>query len=270
MKRVQARADRIVLLVLAVLVLVGILLVGIAPAFRAGSIDVTGTRVLDPASLVQSSGLHKGQSFLSGIGGSLPTLLGLRYGTAEGTLLKENPYLKSVIVRFHFPGRISIEAVERVEVAYLEVHDSIAVIDSERVAVALLQTGPPAGIPVIEGIDVQSVRLGAPIVVDRPQSLVDALLLLSAVLDADTDTRGELKLLSTVRSVRPAADDLIYMTIVLPATQEELIVREDDPGNASADMRWLRYAILQGDMNGLGSGILDLSGTQPRFIPDGK
>ncbi len=263
-------ADRVALLVVLVVVLAGALLVALSPAFRVGSVDVSGTRKLDSQALVAESGIVAGRSFLKGIGGDLSALIGLRYGGAEQHLLEANPYLRSVQVRYRYPGRVSIEAVERVEVAYLAAHDAVVVIDADRVAVQVLQGDPPAGIPLVEGIGITRYLLGGSVEVDRPAALDDALLLLSAVLEADADTRGDLKLLSVVTSVRPAADGLIYLTVRLPATGRDLLVREDDPRNATTDMTMLRYAILQGKFDDVGSGILDLSGDQNRFVPDGK
>lgn len=266
----RKHADKVAFFTVAAVVVLGALLLGFVPAFRAQTIEVTGASRLDPARLVQDCGLVQGQSFLSGVGGSLADLTSLRYAGAEEKLLANNPYLRSVQVRYRYPGRIAIEVVERVEVAYLSVHDVIVIIDADHVALETRTGIPPEGIPLIEGIDILQYRLGGSVEVDRPEALGDALLLLSAVLEADTDTRGDLKLLSTVRSVRPASDDLLYMTIRLPTTQENLYVREDDPKEAVEAMRKLRYAILQGKLDGLGSGILDLSGAEPRFVPDGK
>ncbi len=266
----KKKVDKVVFLAVAILVGVVALVLAFVPSFRARSIEVSGTRMLDPSALVKDCGLKEGQLFLSGLGGSLSGLASLRYGDAEDKLLHLYPYLRSVQVRFHFPGRISIVAVERVEVAYLSVHDAIVVIDADHIVLEIRNGDPPEGIPLIEGIDLLQYRLGGAVEVDRPKALDDALMILSAVLEADTDTRGDLKLLSTVRSVRPAYDDLIYMTIRLPTTQENLYVREDDPKNAADAMRKVRYAILQGKLDGLGSGILDLSGVEPRFVPDGK
>jgi len=263
-------ADRIAFLVVLAVVLVGVLLVSLSPAFRVGGVDVSGTRVLDPQRLVAESGLETGRTFLRGVGGSLSALVGLRYGAAEERLLAANPYLRSVEVRFRYPGRVSIAAVERVAVAYLAVHDAVVVIDADHVAVLVLQGAPPDGIPLVEGIGITRYLLGGSIEVDRPAALDDALLLLSAVLEADTDTRGDLKLLSVVKSVHPAADGLVYLTVRLPTTGGDLLVREDDPRFAAEDMTLLRYAVLQGKFDDVGSGILDLSGDQSRFVPDGK
>ncbi len=264
-------ADRVAFLIVVSLLALGALLVGLLPQFRLEAFETTGTRVLAPADLEAASGLKRGQVFLSGIGGSLLALSEFRYGAAEDRLLLAFPYLRSVEVRFRFPGRASIEAVERVEVAYLAGHDGIVLIDSDHVALALRDGDPPAGIPLVEGVDILQCRLGGPVTVDRPSALDDALLLLSAVIEADGDTRGDLRLLSLVVSVRPAAEDLIYMTLRLPGSGRVLLVRADDPRAGVAEkMRVLRYGILQGKFDDLGQGMLDLSGDTILFIPDKK
>lgn len=266
----RTHADRFVLPVLLAVLLLGVLLVGTAPSFRVERIETSGTHVLVPEELVRDSGLSAGRHFLEGLGGGPAAFAGLRYADAEERLREAHPFLRSVLVRFRFPGTIRIEVEERVQVAYLVIGDSIVPIDADRCALAMMDGPPPAGIPLVEGLGVRQLRLGSPVEVDRPTALADAILLLSAVLSADADTRGDLKLLSVVRSLRPAADGILYLSLVLPDTGDDLIVRVSEPRTAGEDMEWLRYAIMQGDLNGLGSGILDLSGTQNRFVPDGK
>jgi len=54
----------------------------------------------------------------------------------------------------------------------------------------------------------------------------------------------------------------------LPDTGEELTVLARVSTNISEDMIWLRFAILQGALNGRGKGVLDMTGENRVFIPD--
>jgi len=252
------------LLVVAVLVLLSALL----PQFRAGEVAIEGARILDPGDVLAVSGLKQGQHLLSGIGGGVARFFSLRYGAAEDRLLSAFPYLREVEARMEFPGRIRILLAERVEVGYIAIPDGCALIDAEGITLDILTGSYPQGIPVIAGLVPGTYALGRPLEVNDPEALQDAMVVLDAVLRADTDLRGDMKLIGRIRSVRPVARDAVYLTVLLPSGGEELMVRLHGVRKAPEDMEWLRFALMQGRLDGLGPGVLELSEGQRVFRPD--
>jgi cell division protein FtsQ len=243
------------------------LLVLFLPAFRAQAIDVTPTRAMSGTDILKTSGLVVGQNLFAGMGGSIPNLFSLRYGHAEEKILRDYPYIRSVIVRMDFPGRIRMTIDERIEVSYLSIPDGCVLVDKEGFALRILQT-PPASIPVIEGITVRQLSIGKSLTVDLPVAMNHALSLMGAIIDADKDNRSTTQLIPMVRRIRPVSGRNVYLTLVLPQSNEELTVLTQVTSTIGEDMVWLRFAIIQGALNGRGKGVLDMTGEKKTFIPD--
>jgi cell division protein FtsQ len=264
----QRHGPRISAILSFVIVFVSaVLLVLFLPAFRASAIEVTPTRAMTGADILKTSGLEVGQNLFAGMGGSIPNLFSLRYGNAEEKILREYPYIRSVMVRMDFPGRIRITIDERIEVSYLSIPDGCVLVDKEGFALRILQTSP-ASIPVIEGITVRQLSIGKSLTVDLPVAMNHALSLMGAIIDADKDNRSTTRLIPMVRRIRPVSGRDVYLTLILPQSDEELTVLTRVTSSIGEDMVWLRFAIIQGVLNGRGKGVLDMTGEKKTFIPD--
>ncbi len=262
----QPRAWRSRLSGLLILVLLG-LLVYFLPVFRLQEYEVTPTRAMSEAAIVAAVPMRPGDHLLAGLGPSLAQWLGLRYGQTEARLTQAFPYIRSVKATLDFPSRMKIEIEERIEVAYVSIPDGCVLLDKEGFALLILPE-PPPGIPVIEGVAVQALDLGQPLTVKVPESMNSAVSLLGAIIDADKDTRTPQKLLSQIRQIRPLSNGRLFLTLVLPATGDELTITAEDSMDLLDDMLWLRFAMDQGALDNRGKGVLDLTGSRRIFIPD--
>jgi cell division septal protein FtsQ len=243
------------------------LLIAFLPAFRLSRYEISPTRAIATDAIAAAVPQKPGQHLFSGLGPDLPHWLGLRYGRTEMLLKEKFPYIRTVRASLDFPSQMKIEIEERVEVAYVAIPDGCVLLDREGYALTILDQ-PPAGIPVIEGVTAASLALGQPLTVHSPETMNRAVSLLSAIIDADKDTRTSQKLLSQVRQIRPLANGRLFLTLVLPATGDELTVAVDRGDSLPDDMLWLRFAMDQGALDNRGKGVLDLSGTRRTFIPD--
>ncbi len=237
------------------------------PQFRCQEITVEGLRLIEQGDVLRASDLEIGQHFLSGLGPDIPRWFSLRYGKAEEAILELSPYMKSALVQYVFPSRIRIRVEERVEVAYLSIPDGCVVIDAQSVAVEILQTGVPAGIPVIEGVTITSVVLGQPLLVADEAAVHSAVVIMDAIIKSDNED-ARFSLFHSVAGLRAVSADTLYMSVILPASGETLVVRLGSLTNIAEIIEWLRNAIYNGHCNRLGKGVLDLSGTQKVFRPD--
>lgn len=263
-----ARPNRLLRLgVTAASLLAAALLVWLLPVFRLSAIEVSDLRSLSREDVIASSGFFPGQHLFAGLGGTAGQWLSLRYGPAERRMTSSLPAVKSVTARMDFPGKIRINIVERVEVAYIKIPDGCVMIDKEGVALAIWPS-PPRDIPVIEGVTVTSMTLGQQVTVDVPSALNSAIALMGAIIDADQDERTDLLLLPQIRTIMPIGGRQLYLTLVLPNTGEELSVEAETGSDQAEDMLWLRFALDQGVFDGRGKGVLDLTGTRKTFIPD--
>jgi cell division septal protein FtsQ len=243
------------------------LMVWLLPAFHAGSIEISGLQTLGRDEVLTASGLAAGQHLLREIGGSPRQLAGLRYGSAEDKIRETFPVVRDVTARLSFPGKILLQVVERVQVAYVAIPDGCVMIDKEGVAIRILPAAP-AGIPVIEGITVTSLVLGKPLAVDVPEAMNSAISLMGAIIDADKDSRTSILLLPQISRIRPLSGRHLYLTVILPSSGSELYVEAESGGDMADDMLWLRFALDQHAFAGLGKGVLDLTGNRRTFTPD--
>ena len=238
------------------------------PAFRLQRLQLPeDLRSITAQQLAAACSLEQGRHLLAELGGSLSHLASLRYGPVEERIRQQLPSVKSVTVSMDFPGSITCSVVERIEVAWLSVPDGCVMLDKEGVALKILSE-PPGGIPVIEGIHVRSMMLGHPLEVDVGEAMNRAISLLGAIIEADRDQRPETGLLGQVSKIRPVSGRQLYMTLVIPDTGEEMTVLTEAGTEQAENMLWLRFALDQDALNGLGKGVLDLTGNRRTFIPD--
>jgi len=172
---------------------------------------------------------------------------------------------KSII----FPSKVLITVSERQKIGYAELPDGYAVIDTEGVVVELSEGGVPAGVPLMEGLPVRSSALGENIDMTEGKGLNTCITILNAILAADENKskNSDFSLMKCVRSVRSLQGSTTFLTLILPSTQKELLVRIGSLKNITADMSWLRYAAEQNKFDSVGDGVLDMSGEEYTFRP---
>ncbi|MHB1484656.1 MAG: cell division protein FtsQ/DivIB [Saccharofermentanales bacterium] len=255
------------LLIISIL-LISALMVFALPQFRISSVEMTGLRVIKEKQVSDMLEITAGDHIFLDVNGSLKDLFQMRHTKSEQMLLKNLPYIKKVEIRSVFPSKLSIAVTERIEVAYIAISDGCVIIDAEGVVLEVLRESGPPGIPVIEGVSVSSVQSGQKAAVDVPDSLTNAIVLLNDIINADKDTSAKVKLLPRIKTIRPIQDDILFVTILLPVTDEEFIVKVRNSKENAEKMKWLRFAMEQRKLEGKGKGILDLTMTQKIFIPE--
>ncbi len=263
-KKRRRAAKWIWLLLLAGLALT----VWILPVFRLQEVELTAElHSLTGAEIIDAAGFWPGDHLAKGLGGSLPLWLDLRYGRAEAAIKEQLPAVKDVTARLKLPGTIQLDITERIEVAWLVIPDGCVMIDKEGVALKIMSQ-PPAGIPLITGINISSLVLGRPVQTDLPESMDQAISILAAIIEADRDHRPRTSLLAQVSMIRPLSGRQIYLTLQIPASDTEITVLEQAGAELAEDMLWLRFALDQEVLAGQGKGVLDMSGSRTTFIPD--
>jgi len=245
----------VILLLLASVVLL--------PQFYIKEIEVNGLRVIDEQQLVEFSGLNKDDHIFKGINGSLSDIFSMRHKSREEEILSNFTYAKSVVVRSGFPGKVHIDIVERIEVAYIAITDGFVIIDSEGVAVEVLGKSSDFNIPAIEGVQVAFCETGKQVDVDMQDYLKQSIVLLNHVVNADYDSRSDVNLLEKIISIRPVNNRISFLEIRLQ--DENLIVKVRNSDKTFEDMIWLRFAIQQGVLEGKNGRILDLTTSQRAF-----
>ena len=101
---------------------------------------------------------------------------------------------------------------------------------------------------------------------DQP-AIHGAIVIMDAIIKSDMED-GRLSMFQSVAGLRAVSADTTYMTIRLPVSGDSLVVRLGSLTNLTETVEWLRNAIVNGHCDGLGKGVLDLSGSQKVFRPD--
>jgi len=245
------------------------ILIATLPQFYIKQIDVTGCDEISKEELLSNSGLAVGEHLFRNLGGGIIQLFTLRYGNIEKELRNDYPYISDIKIQIIFPSKVLLTVSERQKIGYAELPDGYAVIDTEGVVVELSEGGVPAGVPLMEGLPVRSSALGENIDMTEGKGLNTCITILNAILAADENKskNSDFSLMKCVRSVRSLQGSTTFLTLILPSTQKELLVRIGSLKNITADMSWLRYAAEQNKFDSVGDGVLDMSGEEYTFRP---
>jgi len=268
--RRERKGNRVGTIVFAAIVAVVFIMIFALPQFYISNINITGMRVITKEQIIALGNVKTGNHIFLGVNGNIKDFFQLRHRALEKVLLANLPYLKNIQIKSIFPSVLQLELEERVEVAYIAISDGCVVIDSEGIVLEVLGKSDLRGIPIIEGISANQVQLGKKASVDLPGAMTQAVVLLNDVINADKDSRVDVKLLSCIKTIRPIQEGLLYITIQLPVTGEDFIVKIKNSSDNVENLVWLRFALSQRKLDGKGKGILDLTSTQRVFIPENQ
>ncbi len=245
------------------------LLVIVLPQFYIEKIDIVGCSEISGEALLASSGIVSGEHLLRNLGGGFIQLFTLRYGNIEKELSQNYPYISDIKIQIIFPSRVLITVDERQKIGYVEIPDGYAVIDTDGYVVELSGDDIPDGVPLMQGLPVRTAVLGEKMNMTEGKGLNTCISVLNAVLTADENKSSEsdLSLMKYVKSVRSVQSGTTFLTILLPDTQRELLIRIGSIKNITDDMNWLRYAASQNKFESVGEGVLDMSGEEYTFRP---
>lgn len=236
------------------------------PQFHVKDISVTGLRVVSREEVINVVDIEAGDHILKGIMGPPASMFALRHSQREGELIFSNPYIKSAQIKSVFPSGIEITIEERIEIAFISITDGCVIIDSEGVALEIIEKDEVERIPVIKGVTVKKAELDKKVITDLPGYLDRAILLLNDIINADKDTSNDVKLFESVSEIRPVRDNNTFLSVVLPDSGEHLAVRIKNNDDALENLIWLRHAMDQAVLDDLGEGFLDLTTSQKGFI----
>lgn len=259
--RMPGRRTVMVLAALILLLTAGVLF-AILPQMHLQRIEVTGCSEVPQDALLKSTGLVSGEHLFRNLGGGIVQIFTLRYGNMESELREEYPYIDNIEIQIVFPSCVRIKVTERQKIGYIKIPDGYAVIDMNGYVVELSGDNPPQNVPLMLGLPVSSASLGEKIDMTDDKRFNTCISVLGAILAADennSDGSG-FSLMSCVRSIRPVKTGTTFLTVLLPSTGQELLVRIGSLKKITTDMNWLRYAASQNRISGGDGGVLDMTG----------
>ncbi|MBN1891652.1 MAG: FtsQ-type POTRA domain-containing protein [Clostridiales bacterium] len=236
----------------------------VLPAFRIKEVIVEGNRIVQTQDILMTCQLSEGDHILSKIDGGVVQVFTLRYGSLENEIYEKFPYVRSVTVTAQIPSVVRITVEERMKIGYLDVPDGYAVIDKEGYVVELSGQDPPKGVPLIQGIPIQTAVLGHPITLSDTRGFDRSLAIFGSVLDADfANSDGtDYSLMDCVHSLRYVGENTNYMVLSPQGSAKTIMVKIGSIKEISEDMIWLRHALATDTIDYSQSGVLDMSGEE--------
>jgi hypothetical protein len=186
-----AALGRVFLILL--IILLSLVVISSSPIFSISEIDVFGINYYNENQIIDKSGLIIGQNgFLALKGESVFSILSLRCGDAEKSIVEACPYVKKVNAKYSLPGRIIIEIEERSKSVVVPYQDLGLLVDEEGFVVDIIKNYQDSGLPIVRGIAFDSYSLGNKLAVENDRCLDTVITLISALRQADRDSADKL------------------------------------------------------------------------------
>ncbi|NLZ70737.1 MAG: hypothetical protein GX907_05335 [Clostridiaceae bacterium] len=257
---------RIFSIVLVVVLITAALLLMFLPEFYIEGIELTGTTALSVAEVGRAAGIETGTHVLTYLINSPESLFTFRARGVEERLRRAYPFFADIEAKVLIPGKISIKFTEAKPVGYMRLADEYVILDVKGTALSFART-VPAGIPRIEGILPDDVKLGEQLDDDSRRRFVAAIVLLDAILSSDSTADDGVRLFSLVDSVRSTDGVRHYLSLRLNNDELRWIRFDNLDINLAEDITWLRYAYKSGQLDELGAGIVCINERNRFFRP---
>lgn len=260
------RTRKITLLIVLLLVSFLICLSALMPQFYLSEIQINGCNYLAEDDIRRVVNLKPGEHFVQMINGGLEEVLKLRNKQVEDRLKERFPYIKEVEAMVVFPSVFQVNIKESKELAYLSIPGGYALLDSDARVIKINTGYKPSGIPLIEGMDFNSLSIGQKVEVDNKHGLYNALIAIDALLRADQDKNDGNSILTMLDSVTLMDNQNIYLNFISIQKNKYFRVLLSPKSDYVGEIYWLRNAIRIGAFAGLNDGYLDLTGKNRVYV----
>ena len=246
-------------LMVAMLIVATVVLFALSPMFKVRGIGVHGNNHYSILEIVNASGIETNQNGFTYVGGSLAEIIGLRCGDAEGKIIQVLPYVDEAIVKYIVPDMVAIEITEREPAlvvpymtAYLLVDEKGNVLDTVK------NTGH--GVPVARGMEVDSYKLGQPLVMENKDSFDGIIGLIEAIRQSDISSEREI--LDSIECFEASGDEIHFRV------DSRITVKVPTRGDYDYIVRFFRE-IYDKNITTDEKGVLDFSaGPNPVYTPE--
>ena len=257
----------LIFLAIVASILVVITLLALVPGFTINQIEVNGTYRIDDKSVEQVLSSHKNKHFVYKLGGNIRTLFGLRYASAEETILASSPLVEDVKVYFSYPSRIKIDLNEKTEIMCVRVPGGYALVDKDLFVIELKEEASDI-FPSVEQITLtETAEEGKQLQTEQTYRLQKSINLTAEIIRQDSSKKNEEKLLPLIRHIIWQDTSSFYLHI--PSTQGGMIrVKLDDNRYLQDKLALLSDLIFVEGFTEKAAGELDMTGAKVHFRPD--
>lgn len=162
----------------------------LSPVFNIKKIEVRGNSNLESDNIISASNIDVGSNGFKAIGSSIGNIFSLRYGKAEESIMKSQPYVKRVSVRFSIPDKVIIDLTERKPMCYVPYMGTKLVMDDEGYIIDVNKTFN--GIFTLEGLKFEKYEIGQALKLEKKSSLEYIKKLMDSIKESDINDNTKL------------------------------------------------------------------------------
>ncbi len=258
--KLDPRVVKVLVIMLLVVLLIGLFLY--LPFLRMRDFVVSGNYTVSAEEIVQASGLKSNEHFWIPLGSKTNNWLTFKYKYAANQIVQKYPNIRSAEITFAWPGKVQIEVEERLPIAILEYNGQLILLDSESNAIGIADEST-IDLPVIQGIQVKSLRLGEKVQVAHPQQLRQAVNVLAQLILADNSVPADFQLPQLTKTITAGADG--HFTLQLEYQHHEYSVKCLSNSYLKDNFVWLKKVLLADYLKDHPAGIIDLTGKNHYF-----
>lgn len=177
-------------MLLTLLFLIAVVIFALSPVFNIKKIEVRGNSNIKSDDIISASNIIIGSNGFKVIGSSIGNIFSLRYGKAEESIKKSQPYVKRVSVRFSIPDKVIIDLTERKPMCYVPYMAKKLVMDDE--GYILDENKAFKGIFTLEGLKFERYEIGQVLEVEKKSSLEYIKKLMDSIKESDKNNNTKL------------------------------------------------------------------------------
>lgn len=237
--------------ILIVLFLSALIAFSLSSVFNIKSIEVRGNKHINSDELEAASGVVIGANGFKSIGSSLSRILTLRYGKSEQRILKSQPYVKKISVRFSIPDKVIINVTERIPSFALPYRDGFLTMDDEGYVLDMVNSKEKGSLNTVTGIKVENYKKGQVFKVENSSSIGYIKKLTDTIKESDNNSA--MKLLALITTIDVSDTQNIRATV-----DSRITVNFNDLRDLDYRLNFFRY-IYSTQIKKTDKGFLDFT-----------
>lgn len=241
------------------LLIASIVTLALSPAFNISKIEVYGNEYCKQSDIVTATGIVIGSNGFKTIGSNVKNILTFRYGVAEENIIKNFPYVKSVVVRYKIPEKVKVSITERKPAFIVSYMSSKFIIDDEKYVLEAVGKQPDKKLPVLNGLKFEPFEIGQTLKLTNPEAFSDALKVIEAV--KKSDEKSNYKMYSAINAVDVSDRGKIRVLVDSRITVDFGNLRDIDYRVSFCKM------IISEKLTKEDKGFLDMSIENPNYRP---
>ncbi len=185
--------------IVCILLLSAVIALAASPVFDIKKVEVRGNSHLSSEDIINTADIVLGNNGFKAVGNNIRNILSLRYGRVEESILKNQPYVRTVSARFSIPDKVVIDVTERRPLYAVPYMGANLLIDDEGYILDSVNKIENNRIFIVSGLKVKDYKKGQALKVENPDNISYIKKLTDSIGESDKDSN--LKLADLITSI---------------------------------------------------------------------